>query len=66
MQYLLSWLFSLVRSTFKERRDLALEKLALRQQVAVLKRLQKRPPIENRIACSGPGCLEFGLDGENL
>jgi putative transposase len=48
MQYLLSWLFSLVRSTFKERRDLALENLALRQQLAVLKRLQKRPPIETK------------------
>src|SRR5262245_66149769 len=48
MQYLLSLLFSLVRSTLKERRDLALENLALRQQLAVLKRLQKRPPIENK------------------
>ena len=48
MKYLLSVLFSLVRSTIKERRDLALENLALRQQLAALKRKHGRPAIENK------------------
>ena len=48
MKSLLSLLFSLVSSTLKERCDLALENLALRQQLAVLKRKHKRPVIENK------------------
>jgi putative transposase len=48
MKYLLSVLFSLVRSTLRERRDLALENLALRQQLAAFKRKHKRPAIENK------------------
>ncbi|MCI0387341.1 MAG: helix-turn-helix domain-containing protein [Acidobacteria bacterium] len=41
-------LFGFFKSTFKERRNLALENLALRQQLAILKRTQKRPSIEKK------------------
>src|SRR5262245_63258081 len=40
--------FAFFESTFKDRRDLALENLALRQQLAVLKRTKKRLPIESK------------------
>jgi len=39
---------ALFTSNFKERRGLALENLALRRQLAVLKRERKRPAIKNR------------------
>jgi len=48
MQDLLSLLSSFVKSMLKERRDLAFENLALRQQLTVLKRRQKRPAIEKK------------------
>jgi putative transposase len=41
-------LFAFYESTFKDRRDLALENLALRQQLAVFKRIQKHPTIKNK------------------
>src|SRR5215813_10914161 len=48
MKETLSLLLSFFRSTIKERRNLALENLALRQQLAVLKRNQKRPTIKDK------------------
>src|SRR5262249_26781485 len=47
MKSFLLLLTALLNSNFKERRDLALENLALRQQLAVLKRERKRPAIKN-------------------
>ena len=40
--------YSCLRAMLKERRDLALENLALRQQLAVMKRLQARLKIKQR------------------
>jgi putative transposase len=40
-------LLSLVRALFGRRADLALENLALRQQVAILKRERPRPPLDD-------------------
>jgi len=48
MKSFLLFLTAFFTSNFKERRDLALENLALRQQLAVLKRERKRPAIKNR------------------
>ena len=48
MKSFLLFLAAFFTSNFKERRDLALENLALRQQLAVLKRERKRPAIKNR------------------
>jgi putative transposase len=45
MKSFLLLLTAFFTSHFKERRDLALENLALRQQLAILKRTQKRPAI---------------------
>jgi len=44
----LSLLLSFVRAALRDRRELALENLALRQQLIVLKRTDKRPRIENK------------------
>jgi putative transposase len=48
MQEITSLLISFLLSIFKERSDLALENLALRQQMAVLKRSQKRLAIQKK------------------
>jgi putative transposase len=48
MTDLLLLLLTFLNSTLKERRDLALENLALRQQLAVLKRSGKRLAIKKR------------------
>jgi putative transposase len=48
MKGLLSLLLEFFKSIFKERRDLALENLALRQQLVVLKRSQKRHTIKKK------------------
>jgi len=48
MKSFLLFLTAFFTSNFKERRDLALENLALRQQLAPLKRERKRPTIKNR------------------
>jgi hypothetical protein len=48
MMDLLLLLLAFFNSTLKERRDLALENLALRQQLAVLKRGGKRPAIKKK------------------
>ena len=37
-----------LRSAFRSQRDLALENLALRQQLAVLRRTCKRPRLHNK------------------
>jgi ABC-type uncharacterized transport system ATPase subunit len=42
MMAILSWLKILVKAGFQNRRDLVLENLALRQQLAVLNRTRKR------------------------
>src|SRR6266849_1439791 len=44
----LSLLLSFVRAALRDRRELALENLALRQQLIVLKRTDKRPRIQNK------------------
>ena len=75
----LSWLHhSLVRAVVSEvsdlicaygrdgaraRADTALEILALRQQVAVLKRTRPRPPLRLRPESSGPLCVVSGPAG---
>ncbi|MCM3900750.1 MAG: hypothetical protein ND866_03515 [Pyrinomonadaceae bacterium] len=46
MRNLLVSVYACLRAILKERRDLALENLALRQQLAVLKRSQTRLKIE--------------------
>jgi putative transposase len=48
MKETLSLLLGFFRSALEERRNLALENLALRQQLAVLKRTQKRPAIRDK------------------
>lgn len=40
-------LFATARSNLKSQRELALENLALRQQLAILKRKTKRPKLNN-------------------
>jgi hypothetical protein len=42
----LRWLGILIRAALRERRDLALENLALRQQLGVLKRRQGVPRLK--------------------
>ncbi len=44
--HIMEMLFSLVRSLCWSKADLAMENLALRQQLAVYKRKRPRPPIE--------------------
>ena len=44
----LGWLGILVRGAVRERRDLALENLALRQQLAVLKRRKGVPRLRRK------------------
>jgi hypothetical protein len=61
MSNLLLSVYVCLRAVLKERRDLARENLALRQQLAVLKRFQTRLKI--KIGCSGFGCHEPGLAG---
>jgi putative transposase len=46
MRNLLASLYDCLRATLKARRDLALENLALRQQLAVLKRSHTRPKLK--------------------
>ena len=48
MKETLSLLLGFFKSTLKERRNLAFENLALRQQLTVLRRTQKRPAIEKK------------------
>jgi hypothetical protein len=42
------WLRILIKTAFEDRRNLGLENLALRQQLVVLKRTQKRPSIQKK------------------
>jgi hypothetical protein len=44
----LRWLGFLIRATLRERRDLALENLALRQQLGVLKRRKGVPRLKRK------------------
>src|SRR5262249_15178149 len=48
MKETFSLLLGFFKSTLKERRNLAFENLALRQQLTVLRRTQKRPAIEKK------------------
>jgi hypothetical protein len=61
MKSFLLLLTAFFTSHFKERRDLALENLALRQQLAILKRTQKRPAIGTKdlSLVKIPSCLIF-------
>jgi hypothetical protein len=45
---ILRWLGILIRAAVRERRDLALENLALRQQLAVLKRRKRVPRLRRK------------------
>jgi transposase InsO family protein len=47
MRHLLCALLATARSSLKSQRELALENLALRQQLAILKRTSKRPKLTN-------------------
>jgi hypothetical protein len=47
MLHLLYLLLATARSSLKPQRELALENLALRQQLAILKRKTKRPKLTN-------------------
>ena len=64
MSNLLLSVYVCLRTVLKEQRDVALEDLALRQQLAVLKRSQSRLKIKQQDRCSGFGCHELGLAGE--
>jgi putative transposase len=48
MRITLFWLVTILVSGFKEQRELALENLALRQQLAVLKRSLPRPQLQRK------------------
>ena len=48
MRITLFWLVTFLVSGFKEQRELALENLALRQQLAVLKRSKPRPHLQRK------------------
>jgi hypothetical protein len=50
-------------SAFGSRRGLALENLALRQQLAALGRTCKRPRLEDKDRLSGSGCHEPWAEG---
>jgi hypothetical protein len=56
----------LLRALLANRAALALENLALRQQLAVLERSVKRPACGNATASSGPGCPDSGTAGEPI
>ena len=47
MLQLMQMIFALVRNLFANRADLAIENLALRQQLAVLKRNRPRPRLDD-------------------
>ena len=47
MRHLLYALLATARSSLRSRRELALQNLALRQQLAILKRKTKRPRLNN-------------------
>ena len=47
MLQLMQMMFVLVRNLFADRADLAVENLALRQQLAVLKRNRPRPRLDD-------------------
>jgi hypothetical protein len=55
--------FLLVRGVLKDRTELALENLALRQQLVVLERAVKPPYCEFEIESSGSCFPSFGRDG---
>ena len=67
MRHLLYALLATARSSLRSRRELALQNLALRQQLAILKRKTKRPKLNNAdrsvwVALCGPAS---GLSGKN-
>ena len=47
MRHLLYALLATARSSLRSQRELAIENLALRQQLAILKRTTKRPRLTN-------------------
>ena len=58
-------LVSLTRSSIKNRTELALENLALRQQLAILNRKRPQPRLRKRDRFSGLAFLQSGRNGEN-
>ena len=52
-----------LRALFLPRHNLALEAVALRQQLAVLKRKQPRPKLDRSIGCSGLCSASSGMAG---
>ena len=63
---LLLHLLRLLPFLFGGHRQLALENLALREQLAVYKRTVTRPPYAELIVSSGSGSPEFGPAGDSL
>src|ERR1700729_1804525 len=63
MQCALRLLFSLFTRSFRSRRDLLLENLALRQQLEVLAQRNLQPRLTNPTDCSGSLCGGCGRDG---
>jgi hypothetical protein len=51
------WLRILIKTAFKDRCNLVLENMALRQQWVVLKRTQKRLPLQNKDRLAHPFAL---------
>ena len=63
MFHLITAFLAAIRVFFRSRVDTFLEVLALRQQVAVLKRKRARPSLNRLDASSGPRCGKYGRDG---
>ena len=57
-------LIAVARVFFLTRTDIAIEVLALRLQLAVLKGKWPRPKLSPGIGCSGRSCALFGLASE--
>ncbi len=63
MLHLLYVLLATARSTLKPQRELALENLALRQQLAILQRKTKRPKLSNADRAFGSRSAACGQTG---
>jgi hypothetical protein len=59
MMEIFFWLRILIKTAFKDRRNLVLENLALRQQWIVLKRTQKRLPLQKKAGRAWKLVLRF-------
>ncbi len=64
MVNLVGILWTTLRAASRSRRDLALENVALQQQLSVYNRASKRPGCGPRIAYFGSDCPKSGANGE--